>query len=204
MLTEHSDKGGCPSLHLTPHPPFPPCWGTHSAKQPGPSTGLPVTEAEPWPQAPTPARDFWIPEFPRLPQVPSDAPLLSCSLWVPSCSAYPYSASGTPVPIHSPDNLRALQIHCGLTSSRAPKAMAPHIHFLPQNTPIVLQRAAGAAGPGATKNPHLILYFWFFPFFFPVFLVFQVCATAIPQQTNLPAPATGGGSGPWAPLGAGG
>lgn len=60
------------ALHLTP--PFPPCWGTHSAKKPGLSTVLPVTKAEPWPQAPTPAWDFWISDLPRLPQVPSEMP----------------------------------------------------------------------------------------------------------------------------------
>lgn len=146
---------------------------------------------------------FWISEPLRLPQVPSDAPLLPYPLWVPGCSAHPSRVSGTRVPMHSSNNLRALQMHCGLTSNRAPRAMAAHVLLLPQNTPIVLKRAAGAAGPGASKNPHLTFSFVFFPFF-PVFLVFQVSATAIPQHTNLPAPARGGGSGAWAPLGAGG
>lgn len=83
-----------------------------------------------------------------------------------------------------------------------PRAMAPPVLFLPQNTPIVPKTAAGAAGPGAMQNPHFTFYFQFFPFFFPVFLVFQLSVTPIPQQTTLPAPTTDGGSGPWALLGA--
>lgn len=129
------------ALHLSP--PFPPCWGTHSAKKPGLSTVLPVTKAEPWPQAPTPAWDFWISDLPRLPQVPSDALLPPCALWVPGCSADPSSASGTPVPIHSPNNLRASQTHCGLTSSRAPSAhmssFCPKTHPLSSREQQVLQ-----------------------------------------------------------------
>lgn len=169
MLAEHSDKGGCPSVH-----PFPPCWGTHCAKQLGPSTGLPVTEAEPWLKAPHLPGIFG---YQNSPGFPSDAPLLPCPLLVPSCSACPSSASGTLVPIHSPHNLRALRMHCGLTSSRAPRAVASHVLILPQNTSIVLKRAAG---PGATKNPHLTFYFWFFPVFFPMFW----CSRFLPQPSH--------------------
>lgn len=79
----------------------------------------------------------------------------------------------------SPSTARITSEPCRCTVASLPaEPQSPHVLFLPQNTLIVLKRAAGAAGLGAAKNPHLT-YFWFFPFFFPVFLVLQVSATAI-------------------------
>lgn len=188
----------------SPHPHFtiPPCWGTHSAKHQFPpqcclSPRLSLALKPPHCLA---FLDI------RTPQVP---PVMHLYFPVHCGCLAALHIPAVPQGHLSPCTVLVTSEPCTslwpqLQQSPQSRVMAPHVLFLPQNTPIVLKSAAGAAGPGATKNPHLTFSFWFFPFFFPVFLVLQVSATAIPQQTNLPAPAGSVGSGAWARLGAGG
>lgn len=71
-------------------------------------------------------------------------------------------------------------MHVGPFSSSALRGTAPRVLFRSQKATVVPKRAAGDAGPGASRKSTASP-------FFTVFLVLPAAAT--PQQTNLPAPA---------------
>lgn len=91
---------------------------------------------------------------------------------------------------------------------RSPPSHSPTCPlFCPEKQPLSPRKQQVMQGQEHHRNPmpHLLFFFfWHFPFSSSTFLMFQLPAAAIPRQTNLPAPTTCDGAGPWLPLETGG